>query len=625
MTLIPTLLPLPRHINFKEGYYKLSGKKLILLDCDFPQQFLYTAVLVQTALENQLRLNYEINVSKAVPHEYVGITLRIEPDLRTSPQGYSLSISSSGILLRAKDGQGLFYGCNTLVQLFNFFISSPAKNNLPDGALPCLEITDWPDFIHRGVMLDISRDKVPTMETLTNLVDLLSSWKINQLQLYTEHTFAYQHHPEVWENSSPLTSDDILKLDEYCRQRFIELVPNQSSFGHMERWLKHPRYQDLAEAPGGFMFPWGHYSGPFSLCPLLPGSIDLISGLYDELLPHFSSRQVNVGCDETFDIGQGRSKDICSQVGEGRIYLDFLLKIYQEVTKRGFRMQFWGDMIINYPELVIELPKDCIPLEWGYEADHPFAQHGEIFARSGLPFYVCPGTSSWNSIAGRTDNCILNLGNAAINGIKIGADGYLITDWGDNGHWQTLVASYLGFAAGAAYSWSYSANQSVNIAELLNRYAFQDDFGILGNLAYDLGNVYRMVGIQPENSSALFNILQQPVHQLLGINAPGISVKILDHILEIVEQLSMNLPHANSNRPDRELIQREFLLTINLLRHACQRGLFGSRETRYSKTFLSNELKNIVADYKEIWLKRNRPGGLIDSLAYFDIAMRDYL
>jgi hexosaminidase len=570
-------------------------------------------------------LTFEINVSNAVPNENVGITLRIEPDFKIYPQGYSLSISSSGILLRAQEGQGIFYGCCTLIQLFQYYMSAVGKEYLHDRALPCLEITDWPDFPHRGVMIDISRDKVPKMETIYSLVDLLSSWKINQLQLYTEHTFAYQHHPEVWENSSPFTSDEILKLDEYCRQRYVELVPNQSSFGHMERWLKHPRYQALAESPGGFEFPWGHSNVPFSLCPQLPESIELISGLYDELLPHFTSRQVNVGCDETFDVGQGCSRDRCKQVGAGRVYFDFLLKIYQEVTKRGFRMQFWGDMIINYPELVVELPKDCIPLEWGYEADHPFAEHGEIFARSGLPFYVCPGTSSWNSIAGRTDNCIQNLRNAAMNGIKYGADGYLITDWGDNGHWQALFVSYLGFATGAAYSWSFSTNQTLDIKETLNQLAFQDVSGKLGTLSYDLGNVYRAIGIEPDNSSAIFSILQQPIQQYLRFNAPDISLQALDHTLEIVEQLAVKLPQTNSIRPDKELIQREFLLTINLLRHSCQRGLFGLHEPRYSKRFLADELVGIIAEFKEIWLKRNRPGGLIDSLAYFDIPMRDYL
>ena len=53
-------------------------------------------------------------------------------------------------------------------------------------------------------MLDVSRDKVPTIATLTALVDRLASLKVNQVQLYSEHTFAYRDHPEVHAAASPL-------------------------------------------------------------------------------------------------------------------------------------------------------------------------------------------------------------------------------------------------------------------------------------------------------------------------------------------------------------------------------------------------------------------------------------
>ena len=65
-------------------------------------------------------------------------------------------------------------------------------------------------------MLDISRDRVPTMRTLRLVVDLLARYRYNQLQLYTEHTFAYTKHPSVWEEADPLTAEEVRKLDAYC-------------------------------------------------------------------------------------------------------------------------------------------------------------------------------------------------------------------------------------------------------------------------------------------------------------------------------------------------------------------------------------------------------------------------
>ena len=161
-----------------------------------------------------------------------GATITLAPEGGIPAQGYRLRIADDGIDLVAGDAAGAFYGVMTLVQMLRQC----------EGALPAGEIEDSPDFPSRGVMLDISRSKVPTLETLFGLVDLFSGWKINHLELYTEHTFAYENHREVWAQASPMTGEEILWLDAYCRERFVELVPNQNSFGHMHHWLELPRY-----------------------------------------------------------------------------------------------------------------------------------------------------------------------------------------------------------------------------------------------------------------------------------------------------------------------------------------------------------------------------------------------
>ena len=246
-----------------------------------------------------------------------------------------------------------------------------------------MKITDWPDFANRGIMIDVSRDKVPTMETLYRMVDMLSSWKINQVQLYTEHTFAYKNHKTVWKDASPMTGMQIKKLDAYCREHFIELVPNQNSFGHMARWLKHQPYNQYAEAPEGYETEWGFYE-PFALCATDPRSVALVNELLDELIPNFSSDQINVGCDETHDLGMVRTKEICRERGTGRVYLDFLLKIHARVEKHGKVMQFWGDIIKEYPELIPELPENIIAMVWGYRPEYPYHEECPKFQQSGV-------------------------------------------------------------------------------------------------------------------------------------------------------------------------------------------------------------------------------------------------
>jgi len=609
------LLPAPRHLMRLEGDFTFTDGRLVLLDSRQPQAVRFAGLRFCAAVRQHLGLDWNVTASSAVPAGQVGLTLAIMPEAVAHPEGYRLRVAPEGITIQARDAAGVFYGVCTLIQLVQ---------QAEGPTLPCLDITDWPDFPARGVMVDVSRDKVPTMETLFALVDRLASWKVNQVQLYTEHTFAYRQHPEVWEHASPLTGAEILALDAYCRERFIELVPNQNSFGHMKPWLIHERYAHLAETHGTIKTPWGSYTmqGPFSLAPEHPGSLELVRSLYDELLPHFTSRQINVGCDETIDLGQGASKAACEARGEGQVYLDFLMKIYQDVTRRGYTMQFWGDIITQHPDLVPQLPRDVITLEWGYEFDHPFAAHGAQFAAAGVPFYVCPGTASWNSIAGRTDNALGNLHNAAENGLKHGATGYLNTDWGDYGHWQYLPVSYLGFGAGAAYSWCLDTNRALDVPQALSRFAFDDPSGVMGEIAYDLGNVYQIPHVpRIHNSSVLFRVLQGDT--AYEDRLKDVTAEDFKGTQERIAAILARLDDARMTCPDGELIKREFANAGRLLQHACRRALQLLGEETDQSAMLA-DLEVTIEEHTALWLARNRPGGLEDSLKRFDALREAY-
>lgn len=528
-------------------------------------------------------------------------TTRIDPTLR--PQSYRLTVTPTSIAIVGGDDAGVFYGRQTLAQLARL-------------GLPCCEIEDSPDFPARGVMLDVSRDKVPTMATLFAIVDDLASWKINQLQLYTEHTFAFADHATVWRDASPLTAAEIRSLDAYCRERFIELVPNQNSFGHMERWLRHGRYRDLAECPDG-AFWWHKHRPPATLNPLDPRSLALVRELHAELLPNFTSRQFNVGCDETMELGLGRSKGESERVGRERVYLDFLKQIHAVVRAGGRTMQFWGDIILHAPQLIDELPKDgLVALEWGYEANHPFEEHCAAFARSGVPFYVCPGTSSWCSIAGRTSNMIANQGTAAEAGLAHGAVGYLNTDWGDLGHWQYWPVSYAGLAHGAAMSWCFAANYSEDLARQLDAHVFRDAAGAMGDVALALGDVYAAMGDEGRHNSTLLFWLSRkdedrPATLTNAALLKGVARERFDEAEAAIDAATARLGDARMDRPDAALIVAEFAHAAALMQRACAIG----RATLDERTLPRDDAW--VAEHRRLWLARNRPGGLEDSARWF--------
>lgn len=454
-----------------------------------------------------------------------------------------------------------------------------------------------PMFADRAYMLDISRDKVPTMGTLRLIVDLLAKFEYNQLQLYTEHTFAYSTHRDVWEAASPLTAEEIRELDAYCALRGIDLVPNQNSFGHLERWLVKPAYNHLAELPqGGAPLPWGGFKkDPTTLCPTDPASLAFLDGLYAELLPNFASGLFNVGCDETFDLlGGGRSAAAVRERGEGRVYLDFLKQVAALARKHGKRPMFWGDVILKHPELVPELPKDLIALDWGYEGNHPFMAESAKFRAAGLDFYVCPGTSAWNSLAGRVENMRENMVAAERAGRLHGARGFLVTDWGDGGHWQPLAASLPGLVFGGML-----AHEGASAAKMDLESALNGIMGVpLGGTLLRLGTLYLRGGALRANASELFRILAND----RGYSRhPGLTEPILAEISAIAEGCR-HAASAYAGGAYPNVWAQEIVYMANLVDAACNR-----RDER--------RLRFLREEHDRIWKLRNRIGGMVDSRA----------
>jgi len=601
------ITPVPQSVKITGGTYTITKDRTVVLFGEAAQHGQAAARQLQAALAKYAGVAWEVRAASGMA-EREGVVAAIDHRIEKR-EGYHLTVGDERIGIVARDGAGLAHGFATLTQLVRQY----------GRRLPRLHIEDHPEFAHRGVMLDISRDKVPTMATLYGLVDMLAEWKVNQLQLYMEHTFAYDRHRAVWKDASPMTGEDVLALDAYCRERNVELVPNQNSFGHMARWLEKKPYNDLAECPRGATVAWGKLP-PSTLDPADPRSLALIDELYTELLPHFSSRTFNVGCDETFDLGQGKSKGACEARGAGRVYVEFLLKIHKLCEKHGRRMMFWGDIVMQHPELIGEIPHDATALEWGYEHDHPYDVDAKAFRKAGLPFYVCPGTGSWISLIGRTDNAVANIRNAATNGRKHGATGVLNTDWGDNGHMQPLPVSYLGFLYGAAMSWSPSKSAETDLARALSLHAFDDPSSVTGRAAYDLGNAYQINGARSRNGTLPAQMYFLPLKSdwpMHRVRAGGFE----DTSAQLAATAG-RLDAARMRRDDAQQIVDEYRCAVEMAdvgaaigaaKYARVNGTSASKlRPQYRRA--AKRLEAVAPEYERLWLARNRPGGLRDSV-----------
>ena len=600
MPVFPLLLPRPRAVRATDLAVDLRKGVAVRV----PEPWL-AGPLGRRLRESIDRLTASVPglLPRLNPAEDAAPLLAFEVDPSRPAEGFRLTLCDHGCRLAAATAAGAWYGWLAFEQALE----------QGSGVLPVCEIDDEPAFAARGVMLDISRCKVPTQETLRFLVARLSRLRINQLQLYTEHTFAYAGHETVWRDASPMTAAEIRELDDFCADHFIELVPNQNSFGHFERWLRHPEYKPFAESPDGFTSPWGTVFPHGSVLRPNEESLRLIEGLYDQLLPNFRSRLINVGCDETYELGEGWSRAQCEARGRHRVYLDFLVALHERVSARGFRMQFWGDIILKQPELIRELPPGVTALEWGYEHDHPFAEDCEKFRASGVPFYVCPGTSSWNSLIGKNTNALDNLRAAALHGRAAGAAGYLVTDWGDNGHHQPLPMSFLPFAAAACLAWSPGGIRDEE-AEAAAAWAFLDGCTETARAFAALGRVSDVISERFYNSTIFHQALFHP--ELVPAKLDERFARVPAAELHTADDLLAALASSASAISDA-LLRAEFLHAIDMARAGIARRL-ARMDGLAAPLGFDSTLDRLRDQHRSVWLARNRPGGLHESIGKFD-------
>jgi len=526
-------------------------------------------------------------------------------------EGYDLTIDRCGVLIEYYAVGGLRAAVATLRQLLREH----------GRRLPCLTIRDWPDFPRRGVMLDISRGRVPKLATLLDLAEKLADFKINELQLYIEHTFAYRKYKSVWHGWGALTAAEIRKLDARCRELGIDLVPNQNSFGHLREFLAHPKLKRLAEVSAPYEGLTGDFvRHPSTLAPNHPGTLPFLRGLYDELLPNFSSPFFNVGGDETWDLGRGQSKLLCARLGKGRVYLDFLKNIQREVSARRKNMMFWGDIILHHPQLIRELPRDVVALNWGYEARHPFAREAALFAKSNIPFYVCPGTSTWMTLIGRHDNAFANLRLSAQAGLKHGALGYLITDWGDGGHPQPLAVSWLPYLYGASFAWCGRSFDKRKAVPVLSRDVFSDASGQVAKAALALGLAHCKFDYTETNQTPFGTPIAAPPPERremfcrngLKCYARIPAAKIRAALAEVEKQISI-LKAQRAVSLGGKILVRELELAARMAAASCrimlwQQALAAGKSSGASQMAKIGirELQKLDAEFKAYWPSRNK-------------------
>jgi len=618
------IYPYPRSLQWLDGASLWSSRLLV-----HPNGAEAESLVVTMQVEQ--RCAAAIANSRASAPSSSTTNIRVDYDAGLHAQGYVLQWDSEGLLLSFSTEAGLHYALVTLEQMLK-------RNGLEWAHF---RIEDEPDFPVRGVMLDIGRNKIPRMETLFPLIDRLSELKINHLQLYMEgFCFDYEQYRASFTDETPMSAAEFRELVAYARSKYIDLVPNQNCLGHMAHWLAKPEFSELAEHPGGIPTPIGFTLPATTLDPTDERSHQLVKNLFDELLPHFTSEFANINLDEPFGLGKGRSKQRADEIGVGKLYMEYAESMVEIIRSHGKKTLMWGDIIIKHPELIGTLPDDVTVLDWNYDDHTSFEEHCKVLQAHAIPFYVCPGTSSWASISGRTDNMLNNIADAARQGKTYGASGLVVTDWGDSGHWQVMAVSYPGYAYAAGASWQVDAN--VNRLDGLERYlndcVFQDKSGSIGQLLLELGRYYHLENSTLENMTYTNYLLnrgvstaekleqetQMMVKVLVEIGGRGIPFQLTyqyDDMLDWLAGCKSQLKQTVLEIPDAATVVDELSNTIRLVELGAGLHRYIHRikleDTASEIAWLEHsteQLELAIAEFKRLWLLRNREGGLETSL-----------
>jgi len=432
-----TILPQPKKLKKTGGVVKTAGLDIVLtMKCD--SRIFKAAQKLANEIYEETGIDPIITKVLGTPDVDGKIVIDC---LGKKGEGYKLSARENGILITGDSLAGTFYGIQTLRQM----LETCGED------IECCEIEDKPDMSYRGFYHDASRGRVPNLEGVFEMIDFLAYYKHNSYQLYIEHTFEFDEYKGIYKAFGYMTAEEIMQIDDYCYDNFVDFVPSLSSFGHLFRLLESKKYHHLCELDtyerrGN---PWINTMLHHTINASDPNSFELIASLINQYVPLFRSKYFNICCDETFDICAGKNKEL----NKGELYLDFALKIINHVKSLGKTAMMWGDVVLHHPETMDRFPDDMVMLNWNYNFNPPL-HTVEQYAKQRFKQIVCPGTSCWSQFCENVPYAERNISKMVRKGAEYKVMGMLNTSWGDYGSVCPMSCTVYGMVLGGALAWN---------------------------------------------------------------------------------------------------------------------------------------------------------------------------
>ena len=592
------IIPSPKTVKISEGTYQLTDNVKINIIGAASSEIDFTAGQIQESLSS-IKIKSQ---SQKTDKPTEGINLILDknftiPSSVKNDEAYSLIINKNGIEIKACSPKGLFYGAMSLVQL---------TDRCSSKCLSYVEIFDSPDMKVRGISDDISRGQVSTLDNFKKIIRHIARYKMNVYMPYLEDMIKFDAYPTIGLNRGALTKDEIKELVAYAKKYYVDIIPAFQTLGHYENILSQPEFLKYAEFPGAASLNVSYDSTYVFLEDLLKVVFEL-----------FPSEYFNMGADESYDVGLGKSKYLVDKSNIAKVHAEHYKKVYDICKKYNKKVLMYGDILLSHPEILDIIPKDITIVDWHYRGDLDYPST-KTFSKSGFNYYVSPSVWNFLTTFPTNLNAFPNIKYIAKAGLENGSTGMINSNWGDYGAETFKEFILFGYAWSAQCSWNIEGSNSGIFA--INYFAdfFGSDDSRIAQIYESLSNPFNLmmwhdVWRHPLLPPREYMFWEPKMSQVGRINWIEYSMPLLLSNIEASEKI------ATKNKDHFELLK--FMVKFNLwykcktetqlmIYYFVKDGIGEAAQVIAMIDKNISELQSLKAEYKVLWLKYYKPDNL---------------
>ncbi|QLE00416.1 beta-N-acetylhexosaminidase [Galbibacter sp. BG1] len=343
------LIPIPVSLEKKKGEFKVTPASIIYFEeASLKKNAEYLAEYLQELTGIKLSIQ---NNSEQINQ---GIVLKLSEEIKEE-EGYVLDVTSKRLILKAKTQEGIFRGLQTVFQLLPEKLETAKSKAI--WAIPAVHIQDYPAYVYRGSMLDVSRHFFD-VETVKRYIDHLAFYKLNTLHLHLSDDQGWRIEIKSWPKLTEIgaasqvgegdggfyTQEDYKEIVRYAQERFITVVPEIDMPGHTNAALtSYPELNCDGKATEAYR---GTKVGFSSLCIDKEITYTFVEDVIREITAITTGPYFHIGGDESLSTEEedyitfvNRVQKLVYQYGKTPIGWD---EIQHAEIKPTTIVQFWG-------------------------------------------------------------------------------------------------------------------------------------------------------------------------------------------------------------------------------------------------------------------------------------------